>query len=624
MQRPAESGSTAFPTVSTAGFEGESELRRFRRLTVAGVLARHISQQLGQPATLMDVTAAGADGAVRGESVAAAIVALDRLPAERLTVCGGTLTLEGDDLLELVLAADTVFGWPESVLAAQRVAIGRSQGAFVRFARADGGDDIEVFTTRPDTIFGASFVAVSLSHPVARLAPAHRLAEFQAECDAAADDPNAKIGIPLGIAVRNPFVPERLLPVWLANFVVDTYGTGAAGGCPSCDQRDLDFARRYGLDTPTIVCPPGSDPDTYEVGSLAHSGTGIIVNSGFLSGLLVDEAIDAAIARLADMGIGRPAVQYRRPSLMVAVESPDDQGDIHYRASHWQLTSAFLTAAALVVPPVGAAWRPHVAHVTEPELATRHLLDARVLLRALSGGQGTSRQEPSEEIVLIGQVSGSAGRSAHSGPAWADDAFRLAVLADTPPDRELEWQDSRYAVAVKFTESVGRLFATAPMEAKAADKAGLASGVAKTAERLADALRRRRLNTAVAAAREIVGEATAQVASVGLDPSAAELMASLLYALLPDLGSKGLVLAGAPAETVPAWPDLGRAAAASTVELAVQINGKKRGVVRVAPEADTDAVLAAVHADLALAIQLGGKAVRKVVVVPNRLVNLVV
>lgn len=624
MRRPAESDSTAFPTVSTAGSEGESELRRFRRLTVADVLVRHISQQLGRPAMLMDVTAAGTDGAGRGESAAAAIAALDRLPPERLTVSGGTLTLEGDDLLELVLEANAESGWPESILAAQRVSIGRSRGALVRFARADGGDDIEVFTTRPDTIFGASFVAVSISHPVARLAPEHRLAAFQAECDAAADDPNAKIGIPLGIAVRNPFDPERLLPVWLANFVVDTYGTGAAGGCPSCDQRDLDFARRYGLDTPTIVCPPGSDPDTYEVGPLAHSGTGTIINSGFLSGLPVDQAIDAAIDRLAEIGIGRPAVQYRRPSLVVADASPADQADVHYRSSPWRFSSAFLTAAALVVPPAGTAWRPHVVHVTEPELATRHLLDARVLLRALTGGQGTSRREPSEEIVLIGEVTGSAGGSARPGPAWADDALRLAVLADTPPDRELEWHDGRHAVAVKFAESVGRLFPAAPMEAKAVDRADLAAGVAKTAERLADALRRRRLNTAVAAAREIVGEAAAQAAPAGLAPPAAELVASLLYALLPDLAGKGLALAGAPADTVPAWPGLGRAAAAGTVELAVQINGKKRGVVRVAPEADTDAVLAAVHADQALATQLDGKAVRKVVVVPNRLVNLVV
>lgn len=619
MRGYIEPSAMALPVVSTAGFEGESGLRRFRRLSVAGVLARHTSQLLGQPAVLMEVAAVRADEGAHRTQAAAASTALGRLPQARLAIYGGKLVLKCEDLLEDLLASRTAANWPESVLAAQRVAVGRSRGAFARFARTDGQGDIEVFTTRPDTIFGASFVAVSVSHPAARLASPEQLVTFQAECDRVAGDPNAKVGIPLGLTVHNPFQPERLLPVWLANFVVDAYGTGAAGGCPACDQRDLDFARRYGLDVLSIVCPPGMDPDTYEVGAVAHAGDGTIINSGFLSGRPVAEAIDAAVERLAETGRGRPAIQYRRSSLTVADPAPDGEGDVHFGDRRWRFTYPFLAAATTVVPPAGAQWRPHVLHVTAPETAARHLLDARVLLRALGSEHGGSYQEPYEEVVLIGDVLGSSQTPEVEGASAVDDAFRLAVLADTPPEREFEWNDGRPAAARKFVEGASRLFTSS--EGRRTDRASLAQDIAKPAVRLEEALRRRRLNTAVAAAREITGLAGARAAVAPLDDPAQELIASLLYSLLPGI-SRG---AGSSADTVPAWPDdLRDIGATEMIELAVQINGKKRGAVHLTPDAGEEAVLAAIRADRGLRTQLGDKAIRKLIVVPNRLVNIVV
>jgi leucyl-tRNA synthetase len=608
----------ALPIVSTAGFEGESELRRFRRLSVADVLARHASQLLGRPAVLMEVAAPDADEGP-GRPTAAASAALDRLPRTRLAISGGKLVLKCEDLLGDLLESKAAANWPESVLAAQRVAVGGSRGAFARFARADGRGDIEVFTTRPDTIFGASFVAVSASHPVARLASPEQLATFQAECERVADDPSAKVGIPLGLSIHNPFQPERLLPVWLANFVVDTYGTGAAGGCPACDQRDLDFARHYGIDVLSIVCPPGMDPDTYQVGEAAHSGDGTIINSGFLSGLPVAAAIEAAIERLAQTGLGRPAVQYRRPAITVADPVPDGEGDVLFADRPWRFTSPFLAAAAIVVPAAGTQWRPHVLHVTAPETAARHLLDARVLLRALGDGHEASNSEPCEEVVLIGDVLGSSRTPPVAGTAATDDAFRLAVLADTPPERELEWSDGRPAATLKFVEGASRLFITG--EGRQTDRASLIQDIAKPAVRLEEALRRRRLNAAVAAAREITGLAGARAAVAPLDDPAQELIASLLYSLLPGVCRD----AGSSAGTAAAWPDdLRDAGAGEMIDLPVQINGKKRGTVQVTPDAGEEAVLAAIHENSALSTQLGDKVIRKLIVVPNRLVSIVI
>src|SRR5260221_4699898 len=221
---------------------------------------------------------------------------------------------------------------------------------------------------------------------------------------------------------------------------------------------------------------------------------------------------------------------------------------------HWSFRAPFLTSAAFVLAPAGSTSRSHVLHVTAPELAARHLLDARVLVRALGDGWGAAEQEPWDEVVLVGEVLGSSEKHEVEGPAWADDALRLAILADTPPDRELEWSDGRYAVAAKFAEGANRLFTGYPGAGRA-DRTTLAWDIATAAERLEGALRRRRLNTAVAAGREIVGEAGTRAGAGGLDGPAQELIASLLYSLLPGLSLSAPAAAGSQAGTVPGWPD---------------------------------------------------------------------
>jgi leucyl-tRNA synthetase len=222
---------------------------------------------------------------------------------------------------ELLEALDGLDRWPERVRTMQARWIGRSEGARVRFGLAQevpGVDEVEVFTTRPDTLFGMSFVAIAPEHPVAAFAAAQSpaAAAFVAECQAlgtseAAIETAEKRGFDTGLRERHPFMPDRTFPIWIANFVLMEYGTGAIFGCPAHDQRDIEFARKYGLDVTPVVLPPGEDAATFGVGDLAYTGPGRIFNSAFLDGLDVDAAKRAAIESLETIGAGRGVVNWR-------------------------------------------------------------------------------------------------------------------------------------------------------------------------------------------------------------------------------------------------------------------------------------------------------------------------
>lgn len=617
--------SAARPIVSTAGIEGESELRRFRRECVADVLLRYISQTTEQSVTLIDIPVVeDARVDARWQLLARAVKTFSELPSARLVVCHDQLTLENHDLLGHLLETKTEVRWPEAVLSSHRDIIGGSRGARVRFARSDGGGDIEVFTTRPDTLYGLSFVAVSPSHPAAKLAEPTQLQAFRAECAAARDDPNAKIGVPLGISVSHPFVSGLDVPVWLANFVVEGYGSGAAGGCPACDQRDLEFARRYGLPIRSIICPPGMPSEVFQVGASAHEGDGIIINSSFLSGLPVSDAKEAAIERLVELGRGEPTIQYRLRRLVVAESASESEGDVHYLEKSWRFSNSFLRACAAVPECTAPALRPHMVHVTGPEAATRHLLDSRILFRALGEGRGFVRHEPWDEIVFVNDVIGFPIERIPDAFTRAHDVLRLALLVDTPPDRDMEWSDQRGAGALRLVEDALRVL-TSARKAREVDKAYVAGRWVKAIAMLEAALRRRKLHNAVAAVREILGTSIEIAEADGLDTSARMFLASTLYPVLPGVASEALASLGFHSRHAPTWPDTATAGNSSAlIEVIVQVNGKKRGTVRVARDADEHALIAAISADETLNAHVCERSIRKTVVVPNRLVNLVI
>jgi leucyl-tRNA synthetase len=234
------------------------------------------------------------------------------------------ITAYAEDLLS---ALDRLERWPDKVRLMQANWIGRSEGLLVRFAidgRArEGHDIVEVFTTRPDTLFGASFIAIAPDHPLAK-AIAEKNAEargFIDEChrhgtSAAEIETQEKKGLDTGFRVRHPLIEGTSLPVFIANFIVMDYGTGAIFGCPAHDQRDLEFARTYGLPVIPVVLPASEDPKRFTIGKEAYTGDGVLINSGFLDGLDVAAAKNSVAEHLTKIKLkGKPAgerqVQYR-------------------------------------------------------------------------------------------------------------------------------------------------------------------------------------------------------------------------------------------------------------------------------------------------------------------------
>ena len=254
---------------------------------------------------------------------------------------------------ELLEGLDTLDRWPEKVRTMQANWIGKSEGLQMRFEwedvpeseiysdpegtpknpkfwstrmywndwaknKSDNKSGIEIFTTRPDTLFGASFVALSPDHPLTKAISLGNveMTKFLAECTKIGTTEEAiatadKLGFDTGLRVKHPLDENKTLPVWIANFVLMGYGTGAVFGCPAHDQRDLYFARKYDLDVTPVVLPEGEDATSYNVDDEAYVGEGTLFNSEFLNGLNKDAGISASIAKIEEMDLGQGTTQYR-------------------------------------------------------------------------------------------------------------------------------------------------------------------------------------------------------------------------------------------------------------------------------------------------------------------------
>ena len=225
------------------------------------------------------------------------------------------ITEYADDLLTSIKELDR---WPDRVRVMQENWIGRSEGMRVKFQLTDRDDHLEVFTTRADTLFGASFCAISANHPLAEQLCENNqdLTDFVAECNRlgtseAAIEKAEKQGFDTGLFVQHPFVEDQTLPVYVANFVLMEYGTGAVFGCPAHDQRDLDFARKYGLPVVPVVAPKDADSDTFEVENEAFVEEGIHINSDFLDGTSIVDAKSIVADKLEALKAGTREINYR-------------------------------------------------------------------------------------------------------------------------------------------------------------------------------------------------------------------------------------------------------------------------------------------------------------------------
>ena len=325
------------------------------------------------------------------------------------------ITAYSDDLLD---GLDRLKRWPAKVRQMQQKWIGRSEGATIEFDITGRIDRLRVFTTRQDTIFGASFCAIAADHPLAdeRSRSDTALTDFIAECrhlgaTEEAIETAEKRGYDTGLRARHPFRDGVELPIFVANFVLMGYGTGAIFGCPAHDQRDLDFARAYDLPVLPVVIPPDQRPDEFNIGSQAYVGEGVLANSAFLDGLDIAAAKRAATRALTEKGSGEATVTFRLRDWLVS------------RQRYWGCPIPVIHCADCGVVPVPAADLP----VTLPDDV------------AIAGPGNPLDRHPTWKHVDCPRCGGAARRDTDTFDTFIDSSWYFARFcspaADEPVDR---------------------------------------------------------------------------------------------------------------------------------------------------------------------------------------------
>jgi leucyl-tRNA synthetase len=660
------------------------------------------------------------------------------------------ITRYSDELLDALSGLER---WPERVRLMQEHWIGRSEGARVVWAIADSETTIEVFTTRPDTLSGAAFLALSPHHPFAEQLATDNpaLAAFIAECDRVGTSEEAietaeKRGYPTGVEAVHPLDHERRVPVYVANFVLMEYGTGAVFGCPAHDQRDLDFARKYDLPVIPVVLPPREDPSSFAIGETAYIDDGTIFNSNFLNGFNVAEAKRAVGERLEAMGLGARTIAYRLrdwgvsrqrywgcpipvihcpdcgivpvPEEDLPVELPEDVDfvspgnpldrhptwkhvacprchgpstretdtfDTFFESSWYFLRFCSARSRTAFERDAAQYWMPVDQYIGGVEHAVLHLLYSRFFMRALKECGYLDLEEPfaglftqgmvchqtyqnaegewlfPEDVTsdVAGRLSDAAGRPVNAGrlekmskskknvvgldtivDTYGADTARLYLMSNSPPDRDLEWTETGIEGAWRQVNRLWRMVSEPSVLLPPPDTPiprGLGEKLAairrvthKTIAAVTDDIDKFHFNRAVARMYELTNALEA-LPEEAPDAGAVlreglETLTRLLGPMMPHLAEEmwqhlghGVSLADVP------WPmadaELARDA---QVTIAVQVNGKLRATLDLPRDAAANEVEETALALPQVTRLLDGKKPRKVVVVPNRIINIVV
>ncbi len=632
-----------------------------------------------------------------------------------------------DELLDGLKGLDQ---WPDKVKLMQENWIGKSVGLQFRFALSDGGS-VEVFTTRPDTIFGASFVAVAADHPIARRSAEcdPNAASFIERCkaggtSAAEIETQEKLGFDTGVTATHPFDKSIELPVYIANFVLMEYGAGAVFGAPAHDQRDLDFARKYALPVRRVVSDGSDDAPEFQ-GNEAWTGPGTLCNSHFLDGMDVADAKRTVIERaegegwgkgttvwrLRDWGVSRqrywgtpipiihceacgvvPVPKDQLPVVLPQDVSFDIPGNPLDRHPTWgkvdcpkcgsparretDTLDTFVDSSWYFIrfasqpddqpfdKAVAEQWLPVGQYIGGVEHAILHLLYARFWTRALKHIGRLDVAEPFAGLFTQGMVTHETYKSADGkwlapdevrdgieiatgkpitlgrvekmskskkntvdpGPIvdqYGADAVRWFMLSDSPPERDLPWSEAGIEGAWRFVQRLWRLFDGLSTEA-VGDDIALRKLAHRTTQGVADAIEALQFNKAVALLYTLAN--AVEKAQPSADRSGAiRTLLKLVAPMAPHIAEEAWAASGNEGLIADAdWPVVDPALLVDDeVTVAVQVNGKLRDTLTLAKGLDKEAAEAAALASEKIVRALDGKTPRKVIVVPDRLVNIV-
>jgi len=621
-------------------------------------------------------------------------------------------TAYADELLDEL---DRMPGWPESVKTMQRNWIGRSEGVELSFDVKGEGEPLTVYTTRPDTLMGVTYMAVAAEHPLAAKAAQDNpdVAAFIEECvktDAAEAtlETMEKKGMPLGIAAIHPLTGEEV-PLWVANFVLMSYGTGAVMAVPGHDERDWEFAKKHGVEIKQVIAP--ADGSEIDIQEQVFIDKGVLVNSGDYDGMDYETAFNAIADHFEETGRGRRTVNYRLrdwgvsrqrywgtpipiiycddcdavpvpekdlpvvlpedvtvtgtgsplkdmpefvnvdcPKCGKAARRETDTFDTFVESSWYFARYACPDSDTAMLDERAAYWTPVDQYTGGIEHAILHLLYSRFFQRVMRDEGLTDVSEPFTNLLTQGMVlKDGAKMSKNKGNTvdpqelinkYGADTVRLFMMFAAPPEQSLEWSDDgvqgsyrflkRFWHAVMDHAAVGPVVKLDPVTLNDTQKE-LRRKTHQTIAKIGDDIgRRSSFNTAVAAAMELLNAINkfedASDAGRAVEHEALEAVVLMLspmtphicHALWKELGHETALIDRH-------WPEFDEAALElDMIELVVQVNGKLRGRVAVPADASKDDIEKLAIADDNVQRFMDGKAIRKIIVVPGRLVNIVV
>jgi leucyl-tRNA synthetase len=622
------------------------------------------------------------------------------------------ITAYADELLDYL---DRMPGWPDSVKTMQRNWIGRSEGIELTFDVEGEDEPMSVFTTRPDTIMGITSMAVAAEHPLAVKAAASNpdVAAFNEECKKmqaaeAALETMEKKGMPIGINAIHPISGEAI-PIWVGNFVLMGYGTGAVMGVPGHDHRDWEFANKHGLPIVQVIAP--SDGTEIDINEGAFVEYGTVVNSGDLDGMDYRQAFDAIAERFAAEGRGKRTINYRLRDWGVsrqrywgtpipiiycddcdAVPVPEDQlpvilpEDVEFTGvgsplkgmpefletecpkcgkpakretdtfdtfveSSWYFSRyASPDCDTAMLDEREGYWMPVDQYTGGIEHAILHLLYARFFQKVMRDFGLSAADEPFTNLLTQGMVLKDGAKMSKAKGNTVDpqdliekygaDTVRLFMMFASPPEQALEWSDEGVQGASRFLRRFWNAVQNHAAEGDAPqvetgslsdEQRDLRRKTHHTIAKVSDDIGRRyTFNTAIAATMELLNAVNRyDVKSAGdraVVHEALEAVVLVLSPIVPHICHElwhALGHASAPVDQ--RWPTFDESALEQDmIEIIVQVNGKLRGRISVASDADKDSISAMALADKNVQRFIADKEIRKTIVVPGRLVNVVV